>query len=106
MLAFGLDAYNASIVAEGVETQSELTTLQPLGCHYGQGHYLGRSAQMSVLPRQLSQPRCPPESRPAPKHSFWMSIGCVAVAIFDTDSAHWNVGTSPSLGCREDSVSG
>jgi EAL domain-containing protein (putative c-di-GMP-specific phosphodiesterase class I) len=55
MLAFGLDAYNASIVAEGIETQSELTTLQSLGCHYGQGYYLGRPAQMSVLPRQISQ---------------------------------------------------
>jgi EAL domain-containing protein (putative c-di-GMP-specific phosphodiesterase class I) len=52
MLTFGLDAYNASIVAEGVETQSELTTLQGLGCHYGQGYYLGRPAQMSVLTRQ------------------------------------------------------
>jgi EAL domain-containing protein (putative c-di-GMP-specific phosphodiesterase class I) len=55
MLAFGLDAYNASIVAEGVETRSELTTLQGLGCHYGQGYYLGRPAQMSVLPRQMAQ---------------------------------------------------
>jgi EAL domain-containing protein (putative c-di-GMP-specific phosphodiesterase class I) len=54
MLAFGLDAYNASIVAEGIETKSELNTLQGLGCHYGQGYYLGRPAQMSVLPRQLS----------------------------------------------------
>jgi EAL domain-containing protein (putative c-di-GMP-specific phosphodiesterase class I) len=60
MMAFGLDAYNASIVAEGVETQSELTTLQALGCHYGQGYYLGRPAQMSVLPRQMSQPGAAP----------------------------------------------
>jgi EAL domain-containing protein (putative c-di-GMP-specific phosphodiesterase class I) len=55
MLAFGLDAYNASIVAEGIETKSELNTLQGLGCHYGQGYYLGRPAQMSVLPRQMSE---------------------------------------------------
>jgi len=60
MLTFGLDAYNASIVAEGVETQNELTTLQSLGCHYGQGYYLGRPAQLSVLPRQLSQPGASP----------------------------------------------
>jgi len=60
MLAFGLDAYNASIVAEGIETQSELTTLQGLGCHYGQGYYLGRPVQMSGLPRQLSQPGASP----------------------------------------------
>jgi EAL domain-containing protein (putative c-di-GMP-specific phosphodiesterase class I) len=55
MMAFGLDAYNASIIAEGIETKSELNTLQGLGCHYGQGYYLGRPSQMSVLPRQLSQ---------------------------------------------------
>jgi EAL domain-containing protein (putative c-di-GMP-specific phosphodiesterase class I) len=60
MLTFGLDAYNASIVAEGIETQSELATLQGLGCHYGQGYLLGRPAQMSVLPRQLSQPGASP----------------------------------------------
>jgi EAL domain-containing protein (putative c-di-GMP-specific phosphodiesterase class I) len=60
MLAFGLDAYNASIIAEGIETQSELSTLQGLGCHYGQGYYLGRPAQMSVLPRQLAQPGANP----------------------------------------------
>ncbi len=60
MLTFGLDAYNASIVAEGIETKSELSTLQGLGCHYGQGYYLGRPAQMSVLPRQLSRPGASP----------------------------------------------
>jgi len=60
MLTFGLDAYNASIVAEGVETQNELSTLQSLGCHYGQGYYLGRPVQMSVLPRQLSEPGASP----------------------------------------------
>jgi predicted signal transduction protein with EAL and GGDEF domain len=60
MLAFGLDAYNASIVAEGIETLSELRTLQGLGCHFGQGYYLGRPAQMSVLPRQLSEPGASP----------------------------------------------
>ncbi len=60
MLTFGLDAYDASIVAEGVETQNELTTLQNLGCHYGQGYYLGRPVQMSVLPRQLSEPGASP----------------------------------------------
>jgi hypothetical protein len=37
-----------------------LATLQGLGCHYGQGYYLGRPAQMSVLPRQLSQPGASP----------------------------------------------
>ncbi len=42
MLAFGLDAYNASIVAEGIETEAEFKTLRGLGCRFGQGYYLGR----------------------------------------------------------------
>jgi hypothetical protein len=54
-LASRLDAYDASIVAEGIGTPSELATLQSLGRHYRQGYYLGRPAQMSGLPRQLSQ---------------------------------------------------
>jgi EAL domain-containing protein (putative c-di-GMP-specific phosphodiesterase class I) len=53
LLTFGLDAYNASIVAEGIETLSEMVTLQSLGCRYGQGYYLGRPANIATLPRQL-----------------------------------------------------
>jgi EAL domain-containing protein (putative c-di-GMP-specific phosphodiesterase class I) len=53
LLTFGLDAYNASIVAEGIETLSEMVTLQNLGCCYGQGFYLGRPATIATLPRQL-----------------------------------------------------
>jgi EAL domain-containing protein (putative c-di-GMP-specific phosphodiesterase class I) len=33
---------SASIVAEGIETRSELDTLKQLGIAYGQGYYLGR----------------------------------------------------------------
>lgn len=73
MLAFGLDAYNASIVAEGIETHSEMTTLQALGCKYGQGYYLGRPAQLSVLPRAVSQPgghRLMPQRRAPLTHTI------------------------------------
>ncbi|GAB6158437.1 bifunctional diguanylate cyclase/phosphodiesterase [Desulfotomaculum varum] len=31
-----------SIIAEGIETEAELTTLRSLGVHYGQGYYLAR----------------------------------------------------------------
>ncbi len=33
-----------SIIAEGIETEEELTTLYSIGVHYGQGYYLGRPA--------------------------------------------------------------
>lgn len=33
---------SAAIVAEGIETQAEVTTLRQLGVVYGQGYYLGR----------------------------------------------------------------
>jgi EAL domain-containing protein (putative c-di-GMP-specific phosphodiesterase class I) len=49
LLAFGLEAYNASVVAEGIETEGEFRTLQVLGCPLGQGYYLGR-------PRRLHAP--------------------------------------------------
>jgi len=54
MLAFGLDAFNASIVAEGIETEAEFKTLRGLGCPFGQGYYLGR-------PGRLRSPRPQPK---------------------------------------------
>lgn len=39
----------ALVVAEGIETASELTTLQDLGVLYGQGFYLGRPAPSTDL---------------------------------------------------------
>ena len=42
LLTFGLDAYNATVVAEGIETVGEMNTLRSLGCKYGQGFYLGK----------------------------------------------------------------
>ncbi len=53
LLTFGLDAYDASIVAEGIETEGELEVLRALGCPCGQGFYLGRPerlTQMRTLP--------------------------------------------------------
>jgi len=49
LLTFGLDAYNASMVAEGIETEGELNTLRALGCRYGQGFYLGKPGGMGLL---------------------------------------------------------
>src|SRR5579863_4179230 len=50
MLAFGLDAFGAAIVAEGIETEGEFKTLRGLGCRFGQGYYLGRPGKLK-LPR-------------------------------------------------------
>lgn len=49
LLTFGLDAYNATVVAEGIETEGELNTLKALGCRYGQGYYLGKPAAVTML---------------------------------------------------------
>lgn len=49
LLSFGLDAYNATIVAEGIETAGEMDTLRALGCNYGQGFYLGKPGDMHRL---------------------------------------------------------
>ncbi|MBF6557912.1 MAG: EAL domain-containing protein [Acidimicrobiales bacterium] len=46
LLTFGLDAYKASIVAEGIETEGEFETLRALGCPLGQGYFLGRPGRM------------------------------------------------------------
>jgi EAL domain-containing protein (putative c-di-GMP-specific phosphodiesterase class I) len=53
MLAFGLDAFGAAIVAEGIETEGEFKTLRGLGCRFGQGFYLGRPGKLR-LPRPQS----------------------------------------------------
>jgi EAL domain-containing protein (putative c-di-GMP-specific phosphodiesterase class I) len=50
LLTFGLDAYNAAVVAEGIETLGEFKTLSALGFPFGQGYYLGRPER---LPAQL-----------------------------------------------------
>lgn len=44
----------ADIVAEGIETPEELTTLQSLGIWSGQGFYLGRPAPLSAVSTQAA----------------------------------------------------
>lgn len=67
LLTFGLDAYNASIVAEGIETEGEFRTLQGLGCPFGQGYYLGRPGRLQTPGPATSQPLWYPElSGPVP----------------------------------------
>jgi EAL domain-containing protein (putative c-di-GMP-specific phosphodiesterase class I) len=61
LLTFGLDAYNASIVAEGIETEGEFRTLRGLGCPFGQGYYLGRPGRLRAPRPVTSQPLWHPE---------------------------------------------
>lgn len=51
LLRFGFSAYSSTIVAEGIETQGELDTLRALGCHCGQGFYLGRPGLLPAVHR-------------------------------------------------------
>ncbi len=63
LLTFGLETYNATIVAEGIETRGELTMLRSLGCPIGQGFFLGRPRRLAYQ-RQLqdvSKPQVVPE---------------------------------------------
>lgn len=65
LLTFGIDAYNASFVAEGIETESEYETLRSLGCPLGQGFFLGRPAPLpahrNMEPRSALHPLVLPE---------------------------------------------
>ena len=53
LLNFGLEMYNTTIVAEGIETEGEFATLRALGCPNGQGFFLGRPSR---LPNQRHVP--------------------------------------------------
>ena len=55
LLSFGLDAYNATLVAEGIETKGEFETLRSLGCPNGQGFLLGRPALLEA-PSRVRRP--------------------------------------------------
>ena len=46
LLTFGLNAYDATILAEGIETKGEFETLRALGCRFGQGYYLGKPGRL------------------------------------------------------------
>ena len=56
LLQFGLDAYRTTMVAEGIETKDELTTLRSLGCPVGQGFALGRPGRL-IHPSALRSSR-------------------------------------------------
>jgi EAL domain-containing protein (putative c-di-GMP-specific phosphodiesterase class I) len=49
MVAFAREG-GCSLLAEGIETDSELSTLQTLGVALGQGYLLGRPASIDALP--------------------------------------------------------
>ena len=76
LLSFGMDAYNASIVAEGIETKDEFNTLKALGFSAGQGFYLGRPSRLPLQrpasaasferPRPVEVPSVV-QRRPAPR---------------------------------------
>jgi PAS domain S-box-containing protein len=57
MLTFARDI-NAVLIAEGIELEAELTTLQDIGIDHGQGYYLGRPAP---LPLQVEASGYPSE---------------------------------------------
>jgi EAL domain-containing protein (putative c-di-GMP-specific phosphodiesterase class I) len=78
LLSFGLDAYNATLVAEGIETKGEYETLRSLGCPNGQGYLLGRPALL-VPPRHVQAPTplpllLPPEPRSVPSLEVVQSL--------------------------------
>jgi EAL domain-containing protein (putative c-di-GMP-specific phosphodiesterase class I) len=58
----------AQLIAEGIETASELATLTRLGVHYGQGYYLGR-------PDRLPNGRLPNGRLPTDTESRHARIG-------------------------------
>lgn len=60
ILAFASDM-NATVVAEGVETRSELETLRNLGCHLVQGYYLAVPSPpfLTTIPVPPARPRRP-----------------------------------------------
>lgn len=49
MIATLAGAFGMEIVAEGVETEAHFNRVRDLGCHYAQGHFLGRAAPLPAL---------------------------------------------------------
>jgi len=41
---------DATVIAEGIETEGELATVRELGCTYGQGYAIGRGTPMCRAP--------------------------------------------------------
>jgi diguanylate cyclase (GGDEF)-like protein len=47
------DKIGSAVVAEGIETPTELSSLMSLGVHFGQGYYLAKPAHPKPLPRSF-----------------------------------------------------
>jgi len=56
LLTFGLNAFNAGLIAEGIETEGELATLRALGFPFGQGYRLGAPASVPQAPLPILGP--------------------------------------------------
>jgi EAL domain-containing protein (putative c-di-GMP-specific phosphodiesterase class I) len=89
LLSFGMDAYNASIVAEGIETKDEFNTLRAMGFSCGQGFYLGRPSR---LPLQRLAPSAFEQNQPLevpslPLHDLLVSAPVVPLSDLITPSA-------------------
>ncbi len=63
LLRFGFESYETTMVAEGIETNEELTTLRSLGCPLGQGFVLGRPGRLPSLPTLPHLPLLVPPQR-------------------------------------------
>jgi EAL domain-containing protein (putative c-di-GMP-specific phosphodiesterase class I) len=65
MVSFA-DGIGCRIVAEGVETEAEMKTLQALGVGYGQGWYFSRPMPSVAVQQFLLGAGSKAEPRPAP----------------------------------------
>ena len=50
-------ALGLEVVAEGIETEAQLTILRAVGCEVGQGYHLARPAEASVIEQLLDANR-------------------------------------------------
>jgi EAL domain-containing protein (putative c-di-GMP-specific phosphodiesterase class I) len=67
LLRFGFESHDTTMVAEGIETNEELTTLRSLGCPLGQGFVLGRPGRLlKPAPLPLLPALVPPARMPEP----------------------------------------
>ncbi len=67
---------NVTVIAEGVETAGQLAKLEEFGCHYVQGHFLGKALDVEAVATLLST------RRPAPSSAV---VGVHVAAAHGTD---------------------
>ena len=61
-------AFGYTVIAEGVETEEQCSTLQNMGCHFAQGYYFARPMPLHELPNWLKDwhaGQLPPQALPA-----------------------------------------